>query len=73
MFSKYERRIDTRTYGDKKELFNGVSFEEWDFSNLSDILPALAGMLNPFNILIDIYLQFEYIDFWHEVSRQRGF
>merc|ERR1712130_921570 len=23
MFSKYERRIDTRTYGDKKELFSG--------------------------------------------------
>ena len=46
MFSKYERRIDTRTYGDKKELFNGVSFEEGDLSDLSNILRALAGMLN---------------------------
>ena len=25
MFSKYERRIDTRSYGDKKDLFSGVS------------------------------------------------
>lgn len=24
--SKYERRVDTRSYGDKKKLFEGVSF-----------------------------------------------
>jgi len=26
--SKYERRVDTRTYGDKKNLFEGVRFNE---------------------------------------------
>lgn len=27
--SKYERRVDTRSYGDKKKLFEGVSIDEW--------------------------------------------
>ena len=42
MFSKYERRIDTRSYGDKKELFDGVSSSDWDFIMFS--FPALVGM-----------------------------
>ena len=33
MFSKYEGRIDTRTYGDKLRLFDGVSFHHsWSYS-----------------------------------------
>ena len=51
MFSKYERRIDTRTYGDKKELFDGVSFHKWIFRMFSVIF--CIGMTDPTEILLN--------------------
>lgn len=37
MASKYERRVDTRSYDDKKKLFEGVSKEYVAYDNSTDI------------------------------------
>lgn len=45
--SKYERRVDTRSYGDKKKLFEGVSFP-FGIEYLTIIIIQIIHNLNQF-------------------------
>ena len=56
MFSKNERRTDTKTYGDKKALFDGVSW-----------LAKMIGLIEVFFLFNTLYSLFRkrFIEFWH--------
>ena len=47
MFSKNERRTDTKTYGDKKALFDGVSW-----------LAKMIGLIEVFFLFNTLYSLF---------------
>ena len=57
MFSKNERRTDTKTYGDKKALFDGVSYFEPIFIGISMLIAPLFD-LNSYIIFATIFGMF---------------
>ena len=60
MFSKYERRNDTRDYGEKKDLFEGVSpsylfttLQTSMFKNFLDDMSIFATFTIKYCVILD--------------------
>ena len=59
MFSKYERRNDTRDYGEKKDIFEGVSpsylftrLQTSTFKIFLDNMSKFCNFCNPYNKIL---------------------